>query len=117
MAQQPRFNRQRQALLALVQMRQQHLEPGGELTTDLHRYAHAAHTTPASPKTESDTLFRSGFCGPSNVGYGWQGTRRAAPPTAQERHRRPPAPAPACRADADHAATPPTTQSTRAARR
>src|SRR5207249_5899176 len=56
--QQPRFDRQRQALLALVQMRQQDLEPGRELTTDLHRYAHAAHTTPASPKTENDTLFR-----------------------------------------------------------
>jgi hypothetical protein len=60
-AQQPRLDRQRQALLALVQVRQQHLEPGGELTTDLHRDAHAAHTTPASPKTENDTLFRSGF--------------------------------------------------------
>jgi len=63
MAQQPRLDRQRQALLALVQVRQQHLEPGGELPTDLHRDAHAAHTTPASPKTESDTLFRSGFNG------------------------------------------------------
>jgi hypothetical protein len=35
MAQQPRFNRQRQALLALVQVRQQPLEPGGELPTNL----------------------------------------------------------------------------------
>jgi hypothetical protein len=42
-------------------VRQQHLEPGGELTKDLHRDAHAAHTTPASPKTENDTLFRYGF--------------------------------------------------------
>src|SRR5512132_3704473 len=71
MAQQPRLDRQRQALLALVQVRQQDLEPGGELPTDLHRYAHAAHTTPASPKIESDTLFRSGFisCGMSPTGY------------------------------------------------
>ena len=67
MAQQPRFNRQRQALLALVEVRQQRLEPGRELTTDLHRYAHAAHTTPTSPKTENDTLFRSGFSGPGSV--------------------------------------------------
>ena len=68
MAQQPRLDRQRQALLALVQVRQQHLEPGGELPTDLHRYAHAAHTTPTSPKTESDTLFRSGFSGAGSAG-------------------------------------------------
>jgi hypothetical protein len=66
-AQQPRFDRQRQALLALVQVRQQHREPGGELTKDLHRDAHAAHTTPTSPKTESDTLFRSGFSGPGSA--------------------------------------------------
>jgi hypothetical protein len=31
------------------------------LTKDLHRDAHAAHTTPASPKTGNDTLFRYGF--------------------------------------------------------
>jgi hypothetical protein len=58
-AQQPRLDRQRQALLALVEVGQQDRQPGGELTTDLHRYAHAPHTTPASPKTENNTLFRS----------------------------------------------------------
>jgi hypothetical protein len=49
------LHRQRQALLALVQMRQQRLEPGGELPTDLHRYAHAAHTTPTITKPKNDT--------------------------------------------------------------
>jgi hypothetical protein len=53
--QQPRLHRQRQALLALVQVRQQRLEPGGELLTDLHRYAHAAHTTPTITKPKNDT--------------------------------------------------------------
>jgi hypothetical protein len=66
--QQPRLDRQRQALLALVEMRQQHLEPGGELTKDLHRDAHAAHTTPASPKTENDTLFPSSSCAAGSAG-------------------------------------------------
>ena len=66
--QQPRLDRQRQALLALVEMRQQHLEPGGELTTDLHRDAHAAHTTPASPKTENDTLIPYGFYAAGSAG-------------------------------------------------
>jgi hypothetical protein len=41
MPQQPRLDRQRQALLALVQMRQQDLEPRSQLTMDLHRHAHA----------------------------------------------------------------------------
>jgi pyruvate/2-oxoglutarate dehydrogenase complex dihydrolipoamide dehydrogenase (E3) component len=47
MAQQPRLDRQRQALLALVQVWQQHLEPCSELPTDLLWYAHTAHTSPA----------------------------------------------------------------------
>jgi hypothetical protein len=45
MPQQPRLDRQRQALLTLVQMRQQDLEPHRELTTDLRRYAHGAYHT------------------------------------------------------------------------
>src|SRR5207249_5640711 len=88
--QQPRFDRQRQALLALVQMRQQDLEPGRELTTDLHRYAHAAHTTPASPKTENDTLFRSGFCGAGSAGSPDGRTPRSRRGAAPWRRRSPP---------------------------
>ena len=71
--QQPRLDRQRQALLALVEVRQQHLEPGGELTKDLHRDAHAAHTTPASPKTENNTLIPSSFGGSDTAGAGCWG--------------------------------------------
>jgi putative transposase len=50
--QQPRLDRQRQALLALVQMRQQDLEPCSELPTDLRWYAHAAHTTPITHENQ-----------------------------------------------------------------
>jgi hypothetical protein len=52
MAQQPRLDRQRQALLALVQMRRQHLEPCSELPTDLLWYAHTAHTTLAAHENQ-----------------------------------------------------------------
>ena len=68
MPQQPRLDRQRQTLLALVQVRQQDLEPRGELTTDLHRHAHARIPHQQAPKTENDTLFPTGFSGPGNVG-------------------------------------------------
>jgi hypothetical protein len=49
----PRPTGQRQALLTLVQMRQQDLEPRRELITDLHRYAHARipHQPALKPKT------------------------------------------------------------------
>jgi hypothetical protein len=55
MPQQPRLDRQRQALLALVEMGQQDLEPRRESTTDLHRYAHARMPHQQPPKTENDT--------------------------------------------------------------
>jgi hypothetical protein len=53
MAQQTGLGGQRQALLTLVQMRQQDLEPRRELITDLHRYAHARipHQPALTPKT------------------------------------------------------------------
>jgi hypothetical protein len=63
--QQPRFDRQRQALLALVQMRQQDREPRGELTTNLHRYAHARIPHEQAPKTENGTLFPASFIAPA----------------------------------------------------
>jgi transposase-like protein len=50
--QQPCLDGQRQALLALVQMRQQDLEPCSELPTDLRWYAHAAHTTPITHENQ-----------------------------------------------------------------
>ena len=50
--QQPRLDGQRQALLALVQVRQQHLEPCSELPTDLRWHAHAAHTTPITHENQ-----------------------------------------------------------------
>jgi hypothetical protein len=56
--QQPGLGRQRQPLLALVQMRQQHLEPRGKLTTDLARNAHTRSTRPNS---EKNTLIFYGF--------------------------------------------------------
>jgi hypothetical protein len=67
MPQQPRLDRQRQTLLALVQVRQQDLEPRGELTTDLHRHAHARIPHQQAPKTENDTLFPTGFHAPGNA--------------------------------------------------
>jgi hypothetical protein len=39
---QPGLGRQRQSLLALIQIRQQHLEPLSKLTTDLRVEAHTA---------------------------------------------------------------------------
>jgi putative transposase len=54
--QQPRLDGQRQALLPLVQMRQQHLEPCSELPTDPLWYAHAAHTTPTTHKNQKRHL-------------------------------------------------------------
>jgi hypothetical protein len=48
--QQPGLGRQRQPLLALVQMRQRHLEPRGKLTTDLARNAHTRSTRPNPEK-------------------------------------------------------------------
>ena len=56
-AEQPGLYRQRQALLALVQMRKQHLEPCGELTTNLRRNA---HTSPTTHEVETNTLFPYG---------------------------------------------------------
>jgi hypothetical protein len=67
MAQQPHLDRQRQTLLALVQMRQQDREPRGELTTDLHRHAHARIPHQQAPKTENDTLIPAGFRGLGSV--------------------------------------------------
>lgn len=48
-AQQPRLGRQHQALLALVQMRQQHRKPRGKLITSLARNRHTRSTS-AEPK-------------------------------------------------------------------
>src|SRR5215218_9394176 len=78
--QQPRLDRQRQALLALVEMRQQDREPRGELTTDLHRYAHARIPHQQAPKTENGTLFPASF------------TSSATSPTGCPRRWPPPSP-------------------------
>src|SRR5215218_9084135 len=72
--QQPRLDRQRQALLALVEMRQQDREPRGELTTDLHRYAHARIPHQQAPKTENGTLFPASFGGSGSVAAASAGT-------------------------------------------
>ena len=64
--QQPRLDRQRQALLALVQMRQQ----------DRHRYGHARIPHQQTPKTENGTLFPASFSGSGTAAR----RRRAAPP-------------------------------------
>jgi putative transposase len=48
-------------------MRQQDLEPHRELTTDLHRDAHARIPHQQAPKTENDTLFPSSFTRARNV--------------------------------------------------
>lgn len=53
---------QRQPLLALVQVRQQHLEPSGKLPTDLAGNAHTRSTT-AEPKKNSLILYSSSGCG------------------------------------------------------
>jgi len=86
--QQPRLDRQRQALLALVQMRQQDREPGGELTTNLHRDAHARIPHQQAPKTENGTLFPASFSGRGTVGW----PRQPSPPgplgAARDGHQR-----------------------------
>jgi putative transposase len=58
MAQQPRFGRQCQPLLTLVQMRQQHREPGGQLLASL---GIDAHTTSSNAHSEKNRLYFYGL--------------------------------------------------------
>jgi hypothetical protein len=52
MPQQSSLRRQRQPLLTLVQIRQQHLEPPGELTADLGVDTHTASSDSAYQKNK-----------------------------------------------------------------
>ena len=54
MPQQPSLGRQRQSLLTLVQMRQQHLEPPGKLTANL---GVDAHTASSDARAQKNKLF------------------------------------------------------------
>jgi len=51
MTQQPRFGRQRQPLLTLVQMRQQHRKPGGQLQASVGIDAHTTLSNGEDKKT------------------------------------------------------------------
>ena len=62
--QQPSLRRQGESLLTFVQMRQQHLEPPGELTADL---GIDGHTTSSDGTLQKNKLFLYSSCGTSNA--------------------------------------------------
>jgi hypothetical protein len=87
-SQQPGLAGQRHPLLPLVQMRQQHLEPGRELTADLVVDAHSRSST---PHPGNDSLIPDGPSGCGSAARPRRAGSRRSPRPARGAHRRSPA--------------------------